>query len=66
MKWLFRLLGFEGSIKRKKLKVELLRKKAFDAQRNGNLRLSGKYHLEAEALENEIFEKEADEKLESR
>ncbi len=56
MKWLLNLLGFKSSIERKKLKVELLRKKAFDAQRNGNLRLSGKYHLEAEALENQILE----------
>ena len=63
MKWLLNLLGFKGEIERKKLKVELLRKKAFDAQRNGNLRLSGKYHLEAEELENQIFKDEADKKL---
>ena len=63
MRWLLNLLGFKGEIERKKLKVELLRKKAFDAQRNGNLRLSGKYHLEAEELENQIFEGEADKKL---
>ena len=63
MRWLLNLLGFKGEIERKKLKVELLRKKAFDAQRNGNLRLSGKYHLEAEELENQIFEDEADKKL---
>ena len=63
MRWLLNLLGFKGEIERKKLKVELLRKKAFDAQRNGNLRLSGKYHLEAEELENQIFKDEADKKL---
>jgi len=63
MRWLLNLLGFKGEIERKKLKVELLRKKAFDAQRNGNLRLSGKYQLEAEELENQIFEDEADKKL---
>ena len=62
MKWLLILLGFKRSIERKKLKVELLRKKAFDAQRNGNLRLSGKYHLEAEALEDQILEEAANEK----
>ena len=63
MRWLLNLLGFKGEIERKKLKVELLRKKAFDAQRNGNLRLSGKYHLEAEDLENQILEDEAAKKL---
>ena len=63
MRWLLNLLGFKSPIERKKIKLELLREKAFVAQRNGNLRLSGKYLIEAESLETEIFEEEANKKL---
>tara|TARA_A100001015_G_scaffold300613_1_gene386293 strand:- start:6536 stop:6730 length:195 start_codon:yes stop_codon:yes gene_type:complete len=55
MKWLLKLLGFEGSIGRKKTKLKLLQDKAFQAQRNGDLRLSGQYLMEAEKLETEII-----------
>ena len=63
MQWILELLGFKSAIEKKKLKVKTLREKAFQAQRNGNLRLAGKYTLEAESLEEEIFEQESDEKL---
>ena len=58
MKWLFKLLGFQGSIGRKKTKLKLLQEKAFQAQRNGDLRLSGQYLMEAEKLETEIIDEE--------
>ena len=54
MKWLLNLLGFKGSIERKKLKLNMLQQKAFEAQRNGDLRTAGKYLLEAEELETDI------------
>ena len=60
MNWLLELFGFKDSIKKKKRKLALIREKAFQAQRNGNLKLSGKYALEAERLAAEIFEGEAD------
>ena len=63
MKWLLELLGFKSSINRKKRNLAVLREKAFQAQRNGNLSLCGKYTLQAEHLETEIFELEADKKL---
>jgi len=63
MNWLLELLGLKTSIKKKQRKLALLREKAFQAQRNGNLSLAGKYSLEAEFLETEIFEEQADKKL---
>ena len=61
MKWLLNLLGFKGSIERKKLKLTMLQQKAFEAQRNGDLRTAGKYLLEAEELETEIVDAQKDE-----
>ena len=61
MKWLLNLLGFKGSIERKKLKLTMLQQKAFEAQRNGDLRTAGKYLLEAEELETEIVDEEKSE-----
>ena len=63
MKWLLSLLGFKTSIQKKQQKLAGLREKAFQAQRNGNLSLCGKYTLEAELLEAEIFEEQTDKKL---
>ena len=61
MKWLLNLLGFKGSIERKKLKLTMLQQKAFEAQRNGDLRTAGKYLSEAEELETEIVDAQKDE-----
>ncbi len=58
MNWFLKLLGFKGSLHRKKLQLKLLHEKAFKAQRNGNLRLAGKYLSEAEFLETEIIQEE--------
>lgn len=63
MNWLLELLGFKTSIQKKQQKLADLREKAFQAQRNGNLSLCGKYTLEAELLEAEIFEEQTDKKL---
>ena len=63
MQWILELLGFKSSINRQKQKLDQLRQKAFEAQRNGNLRLAGKYLSEAEQLETKIFEAEAGSKL---
>ena len=57
MKWLFNLLGLDP-LNRKRNKLKALREKAFIAQRNGNLRLAGKYLNEAEFLETEIAQEE--------
>ena len=56
MNWFRKMFGMLSSLERKKLKLELVQKKAFEAQRNGNLTLAGKYLLEAEVLETEIVE----------
>ena len=58
MQWLFKLLGFKGSIGRKKVKLKMFQEKAFQAQRNGDLRLAGQYLMEVEKLETEIIDEE--------
>ena len=55
MKWLLSILGIKTGIEKKEQELVRLREKAFQAQRNGDLRLSGKYLLEAEKLETEIL-----------
>lgn len=57
MKWLFKLLGI-NPLSRKRNKLKALKQKAFLAQRNGNLRLAGKFLNEAEFLETEIIHEE--------
>ena len=56
MQWLLRLLGFSSPIDKKIKRLQSLQNKAFEAQRNGNLRLAGKYLLESEVLEKEILQ----------
>ena len=55
IKWFANLFA-TSKIDKKKKKLASLQRKAFEAQRNGNLSLSGKYLLEAEILETEIIE----------
>ena len=55
LKWFLNLFT-TSKIDKKKRDLANLQKKAFDAQRKGDFSLSGMYHLEAEALENEILE----------
>ena len=55
MKWLLSILGIKTGIEKKEQELARLREKAFQAQRNGDLRLSGEYLLEAEKLETEIL-----------
>ena len=57
MQWLLNLLGIDP-LNRKRNKLKQLKEKAFKAQRNGNLRLAGKYLNEAEFLETEIIQEE--------
>ncbi len=50
------MLGILDPLERKKAELASLQEKAFNAQRNGDLRLAGKYLLEAERLETEIVD----------
>ena len=54
MKWLKRLLKIKSPVEKKKEELSRLQEKAFQAQRNGDLRLAGQYYHEAETLETEI------------
>ena len=54
MKWIRKLFGIKTPLTRKQDKLKSIRDKAFQAQRNGNLSLAGKYYHEAEILETEI------------
>ena len=55
MQWLLKILGIKSAIEKKEDQLARLREKAFQAQRNGDLSLSGKYLIEAEKLETEIL-----------
>ena len=65
MKWIRNLFGFKTKLERKQEKLAQAREKGFQAQRNGNLSLAGKFYHEAEILETEIEEmlEEANESL---
>ncbi len=56
MKWLFNILGIKSELEKKKSRLADLQRKAFEAQRNGDLRTAGKYLSEAEQLETEIVD----------
>lgn len=55
MKWLLKILGIKSAIEKKEDQLVRLRDKAFQAQRNGDFRLAGKYLVEVEKLETEIL-----------
>ena len=56
MSWWKRLLGIKSPVEKKLAEIDRLQKLAFDAQRKGDLSLSGKYQLEVDALYDEIEE----------
>ena len=56
MSWLKKLLGIKTPIENKLAEIDRLKKLAFDAQRKGDLSLSGKYQLEVDAIYDEIEE----------
>ena len=56
MSWWKKLLGIKSPIEKKLAEIDRLQKLAFDAQRKGDLSLSGKYQLEVDAIYDEIDE----------
>ena len=56
MSWWKKLLGIKSPVEKKLAEIDGLQKLAFDAQRKGDLSLSGKYQLEVDALYDEIEE----------
>ena len=56
MSWWKKLLGIKTPIEKKLAEIDRLQKLAFDAQRKGDLSLSGKYQLEVDAIYDEIDE----------
>ena len=56
MSWWKKLLGINTPIYKKLAYIYRLQKLAFDAQRKGDLSLSGKYQLEVDAIYDEIDE----------
>ena len=59
MSWWKKLLGIKTPIEKKLEEIDRLQKLAFDAQRKGDLSLSGKYQLEIDAIYDEIEEIQA-------
>ena len=56
MNWIKKLFGIKSEEEKKLAEIDRLQKLAFDAQRKGDLSLSGKYQLEVDALYDEIEE----------
>ena len=56
MSWWKKLLGIKSPVEKKLAEIDKLQKLAFDAQRKGDLSLSGKYQLEVDAIYDEIDE----------
>ena len=56
MSWWKKLLGIKSPVEKKLAEIDRLQKLAFEAQRKGDLSLSGKYQLEVDALYDEIEE----------
>ena len=56
MNWIKKLFGIKSEEEKKLEEVDRLQKLAFDAQRKGDLSLSGKYQLEIDAIYDEIEE----------
>ena len=54
MNWLKKLFGIKTPEEKKLQEVDRLQKLAFDAQRKGDLSLSGKYQLKIDAIYDEI------------
>ena len=56
MNWIKKLFGIKSEEEKKLAEVDRLQKLAFDAQRKGDLSLSGKYQLEIDTIYDEIEE----------
>lgn len=56
MNWLKKLFGIKSEEEKKLAEIDRLQKLAFDAQRKGDLSLSGKYQLEIDAIYDEVEE----------
>ena len=54
MSWWKKLLGIKTPEQKKLAEIDRLQKLAFDAQRKGDLSLSGNYQLQIDAIYDEI------------
>ena len=55
IEWIKRLFGIKSNLERKQEQIRKLHKKAFDAQRKGDLSLAGKYQKEADEIADSIL-----------
>ena len=63
MNWIKKLLGIKTPIEKKLAEIDKLQKLAFDAQRKGDLSLSGKYQLEIDVIYDDIEEMKKSENI---
>ena len=63
MSWWKKLLGIKTPIEKKLAEIDKLQKLAFDAQRKGDLSLSGKYQLEIDVIYDDIEEMKKNENI---
>ena len=52
--WIKQLLGFKSELEKKQEQIRKLHKKAFQAQRKGDLSLAGDYQKQAAEIEDSI------------
>ena len=56
IEWIKKVFGIKSDLERKQEQIRKLHAKAFDAQRNGDLSLAGKYQQEANVIADSIRE----------
>jgi len=61
LEWIKKIFGIKSELERKQEQIRKLHKKAFDAQRIGDLSLAGKYQKEANVIAESIREDEHEE-----
>ena len=55
IEWIKQLFGFKTELEKKLEKIKKLEEKAFQAQRNGDLSLAGKYQKQSEEISDSIL-----------
>ena len=55
IEWIKQLLGFKSELQKKYDQIRKLEEKAFQAQRNGDLSLAGKYQKQADEIADSIL-----------
>jgi flagellar motor component MotA len=55
IEWIKQIFGFKSETEKKRDQIKRLHEKAFQAQRNGDLSLAGKYQKQADEIADSIL-----------